>query len=86
MAAQLKNGGYEALLYFFMNYQYDPMIPSKIPATSGLLDQKLHALPPEIKWWLNCLSDEKIGDDEGWNTISRGLFYAGYSAFAKQKK
>lgn len=86
MQKQLSNGGYEALLYFLMHYEYDTALPARIPVTSGLLDQKLHALPPEIRWWLNCLSDETIGDQDGWQLISRGIFYNAYSAFANQTK
>lgn len=84
MQDQLSNGGYEALLYFFLNYKYDQFEVGKIPETQGLLDQKLYALSPELRWWYNCVCDEKIGNIEGWNVISRGLFYEAYIGFCKQ--
>ena len=70
------------MLHFFLNYQYDPS-QLKIPETKGLLDQKFHGLSCELKWWHNCLCDEKIGDHQ-WGDLYRDLFYSAYISFCKQ--
>lgn len=87
MDKQLREGGYEALLHYLINYQYDPIEIGRIPRTEALLDQKLLSMPHEMKWWFNCLNDGKIGITKGggWEVeIIRDDFYESYGVFCKQ--
>lgn len=59
---QLKNGGYQALLYYFLNYQYDKSLPRTILQTQALADHRLHSMPDEMKWWQECLFKEEINE------------------------
>lgn len=86
MESQLQNGGYKALLHYFLNFKYDPNKISEIPMTAALLDQKLLSMPHEFKWWYNCLCDGKIGDKNWGETISRTDFYSAYITFCNQVK
>lgn len=89
MAEQLNDGGYEALLYYFLNYKYDPIIPSRILKTHALLDQKLYSMPHEAKWWYDCLKQGSIKIGDGlWpvDSIRVDDFYAAYSDWADMVK
>jgi hypothetical protein len=85
MADQLKNGGYESLLHFFLHYQYDEALPRTIIKTNALLENKLDSMNHEMTWWHECLCLEKIGDfplrNEGNNDIPAQKFYEHYQSW-----
>ena len=60
---QMKAGGYEALLHYFLHYEYDKLLPRNIPETEALADHRLYSMPEEMKWWQHCLYREAISDD-----------------------
>lgn len=70
---QMKGGGYESLLFFLMNHQYDEIIARTIPQTDALAEQKIHSMPDELTWWHECLLYEKIGDFHLYNDDSNWL-------------
>lgn len=82
---EMNNGGYEALLHFLMNHQYDEAVTRTIPQTEALKDQKLHSMPLEVQWWLNCIEDGRIGDfdleDNEPSEIETDRFYKAYYEF-----
>lgn len=61
---ELEEGGYAALLDFFLNYKYDQNSLRKAPITDALLDQKQLSLPRHAKWLLSCLHDGYIAKDQ----------------------
>jgi hypothetical protein len=83
MQQQMNDGGYEAFLYYLLNYQYDESLPRKIISTAVLQEQKIYSMPNEMKWWHECLArakidDFKLGEDQGNNYISTDVFYTKY--------
>lgn len=80
---ELENGGYGALLHLFLNWQYEDNAPRNIIRTNALLDQKLHSMKDELKWWYDCLSEERIGENPTWPNGENGIltkeFYEAYS-------
>ncbi len=60
--AQLKNGGYQALLHYFLHYKYDEALPRTVLKTDALCENKIYSMPDELKWWHSCLINERIGD------------------------
>lgn len=80
MEAELLNGGYEAFLWYLLNYEYPSNLPRDILHTEALLQQKLHSMPNEAKWWYSCLVSEQIEDSNTkWpEFIECGNFYQSY--------
>ena len=92
---QLRKGndsGYKALLHFLLNRKYDRNIFSEVPKTEALLDQKLHGISDELKWWYEVLVTGKIGDTSPWNdkplgpSIDCDVFYNAYLKWTEQLK
>jgi hypothetical protein len=52
---ELNNGGYEALMYYFMHYPIDKFNLREAPKTEELLEQKLESLNAEERFWYNML-------------------------------
>lgn len=91
IAQQMENGGYEALLHFLMNHKYEDSAPRTIPQTQGLLEQKLHSMSIEAKWWADCLAFERIGDlnfpeDDFEMIVETNRLYKSYSDFCLHQK
>lgn len=90
MQAQMDNGGYESLLHFLKNHQYEDETVRTIPQTEGLKEQKLFSMPTELKWWLDCIENGKIGDfnicDMVENHIETTKLYDNYVAFCQTLK
>jgi hypothetical protein len=54
--AQLDDGGYQALLYHFLNeVDLTDFNVRLVPQTEGLLEQRNHSLPPLEAWWCELL-------------------------------
>jgi len=69
IAGDLRDGGYENLLYFLMNYDLRGYNVRAIPKTSALQDQKILSFSAEEEWWFSKLRDGKImADHESWQT------------------
>jgi hypothetical protein len=86
---QMENGGYESLLYFLQNHQYDEAVARTIPQTQALLEQKIRSMPDEYTWWHECLTYGEIGDDfplrdDTFNYIPSKTFYAVYSKWCER--
>lgn len=79
MERELLNGGYQALMHFFMNYKYDPDEISVIPKTEALLEQKLLSMDPHFKWFYNCLDDGSFEGNGFWPIrVRKDKFYSSY--------
>lgn len=87
MQAQMGDGGYEALLHFLKNHKYEDDTVRTIPQTEALKEQKLYSMPTELKWWLNCIEEGKIGDfiihDDVNNDMETTKFYTHYVEFCQ---
>lgn len=59
---QLKNGGYEALLYDLQNEDISDFNVRDVPSTAALLEQKLRTLDADHKWFFGKLYDGKLLD------------------------
>lgn len=76
IANQLNNGGYEALMHYLMNYEYEESILRDTPKTEALLEQKLHSLSHEEQWWLEVLQKGELPMQNEWSGIcgTRDIF------------
>ena len=61
---ELKNGGYEALLDYFLTTPYDYNFVRMPIKTEALLDQKISGLENETAWFFECLNYRRIGNTE----------------------
>lgn len=64
-----ENAGYRLLLRHLQEVDISPFTVGVAPKTSGLLNQKIHGLPPIYQWWYDCLREGQIiGADfeRGW--------------------
>jgi hypothetical protein len=53
--AELRNGGYEALLYRLLNCDLNTVDLRKIPNTAALVEQKFASLDINTRWWADVL-------------------------------
>lgn len=72
--AQMKNGGYEAMLYDLLRYNISDFNHREVPETPAMIEQKLQSLDPMDHWLL-----EKLMDGE-WVSDPQGDFYSWESA------
>jgi hypothetical protein len=65
---EMKNGGYENLLYELLNWDTTSQNLHKIPRTQALFDQIVASMDSFEKWWLFCLQTGKIDqiNDVDW--------------------
>jgi hypothetical protein len=52
---QLDNGGFEALLYYFLNVDLTDFNVRLVPQTEGLMEQRDQSLLPLDAWWVELL-------------------------------
>lgn len=87
---QMENGGYETLLYFLQNHQYDDSTIRTIPHTDALMEQKLRSMQDEAAWWHECLVYAKIGDypllDDNSNYLKCHELYNNYRTWCDKLK
>lgn len=90
MEREMDEGGYAALLDFFLNYKYKADDLRKAPLTDALLEQKQHSLQPHEKWLFEKLQDgyiKKDGDYFIWPIkIKLDEVYASYLEFCTNMK
>jgi len=53
----MSDSGAENLLHFLLNYDLEDFDVRKVPATSALMEQKIHSLGPEHHWWMERLME-----------------------------
>jgi hypothetical protein len=64
---QLKNGGYEALLYLLLSWDLSKWNLQDVPGTEAKTEQKVLSLEPEMEWWFDKLQDGRIfSNHERW--------------------
>ncbi len=89
---QMKDGGYEAFLYYLLNYKYDKTLPRTIPHTAALADHKLHSMTEEMKWWHECLILGRVGEfkltnnNPPDNDIECSKFFEQYIKYCERMK
>lgn len=67
IAAQMENGGREALLDYLLNYDISDYEVRTVPTTDALRDQKHLSRDPVEAWWFGKLVDgHQIGDEPLW--------------------
>jgi hypothetical protein len=77
IAAELDDGGREALLYDLLHFDLDSVDLRTIPKTRALLDQKERSLDSVPAWWLE--SGRITRHAQGWETpINREALYTDY--------
>lgn len=55
LAAEMENGGYEAMLFDLMNFDLGDWHPRRIPRTEALVEQQSRNLGAEDAWWCELL-------------------------------
>ena len=82
---QMENGGYEAMLYDLLRWEYSLDDLRQAPKTSALLDQIKNTMDVAGKYWIERIEDGTLRNgDEGWSgEISCQELYEGYQEFAK---
>ena len=92
---QMKNRGYEALMYDLLNYDLSEYNVRDVPVTKGLHEQRKMSLDIKHKWWMDCLQkghifDSKNGLEDAFNiwtdTVSNKLLFLSYVAFSERNK
>jgi hypothetical protein len=93
--AELKAGGYEAMLHDLLHYGLSGFNVRSVPETEALQDQKTQSLATELAW-LDAVAHRgyvyksRLGLEdyfEEWETsVSTALLFASYTEFAKERK
>jgi len=83
---QLDNGGYAALLHFFLNKKITSNVWS-IPQTDALFDQKLASMDSGQQYWYSCMSDEFLLDPgEPWpELVEKRRLYEHYLNYTQKR-
>jgi uncharacterized protein DUF5906 len=69
--AEMKNGGYEALLYHFLNeVDCSAVNLREIPKTDALMEQKIESATSEQVWLIDILCSGRLPGDDGGNGVS----------------
>jgi Family of unknown function (DUF5906) len=75
---ELLNGGLEALMYEFMNYDYSDVNLRTAIVTEAQVEQKIESMLGVEKWWFNQLFSGKLpyvySDERGYYVIKEKLF------------
>jgi hypothetical protein len=67
MTAQMRDGGYEALLHHLLSMDLTGFDVRRAPQTCGLQDQKVLSFAPEQAWWYEKLMAGRTFEDrDGW--------------------
>lgn len=83
---QLDHGGYEALLYYLLNYDLSDYNVRIVPQTSALLEQKTLSYSAEEEWWYSKLREGRIlYEHASWATeVLNELLIADYVDYLQQ--
>jgi hypothetical protein len=76
---ELLNGGLEALMYEFMNYDYSNVNLRTALITEAQIEQKAESMTGVEKWWFNLLNTGKLPfvkyyEDKGYYVIKEKLY------------
>ena len=66
---ELDGGGYEALLYFLMNYDLENYNVRNVPETKALRAQKRMSMTPLEEWWYTALREGCL-EGEDWPELA----------------
>ena len=100
IAAQMDNGGVEAMLYDLLKMDISGVNLKKFEQTKGLWEQKIHTMQTHEIYWLERLMDGQIlsylednssyGDfssqNKEWGTVKSNLQHEDYLRFAEKQK
>jgi len=78
---ELKNGGYERLLFELLNFDLSLAHLGDIPQTDALVEQKLRTLKPERQWWYECLHRGWITHGKWQDIIDKNNVHKNYKSF-----
>lgn len=80
IAAEMNNGGLEAMLYDLQHLDISKFSVRNVPQTVGLQEQKLQSLDPFNDWWYNRLLEGSLVATEGsyWGDIPTQILYSDY--------
>jgi len=83
MKKQLKNGGYEAMLHYLLEYDTSKVDVSRIFNTAAMFSQKLESMNPIQKFWFEKLRSGQLQDsDAEWSgLIQSEVLYSQYCDF-----
>lgn len=85
-----ENAGYQSLLHYFLNYQYDESLPGHVIKTPAMAENKIYSMPDELKWWHECLIREEIDGFTLSNNQNNDIlctdFYDKYIKWCEQMK
>ena len=83
---EMENGGYEALLHFFLKYDMTGIDLRTIPKTAALFEQKAASMTAEQGWWIDVLHSGKLpsGCETAGHCPTQSLFEA-YITHANQR-
>ena len=86
IAAELDNGGYEALLHHLMTYDTSQINLREAPSTDALNEQKQLNLSPEESWWYDILHEGRVlPRHETWEqSIAKEELFNDFVGFVKQ--
>ena len=87
MIAQMKKGGYEALLDYLLKYDISEYEVRAIPQTEALQEQKTLSYGPEAAWWFDKLCTGRLlPTDNKWEgRVSRQSMQDEYLLYAQQR-
>jgi hypothetical protein len=87
---EMDNGGREAFLTFLLARTITDEKRKALrhaPRTDELRIQQEATLPPELKWWKDCLWSGEIREGEGWpEEIGTSLLYSEYLMYCDRMK
>jgi len=86
IAAELDDGGYEALLHYLMTLDTSNIDLRTVPSTEALAEQKQLNLNPEQAWWYDKLHEARVlSRHEDWETIvAKEELLADFRRFVKE--
>jgi hypothetical protein len=73
-----KENGLEALMYFFLHFDYSKINFRSAPVTSALMEQRSESMDLEDKWFYNMLNNGRISAEEIVNDqpkVDRNVMY-----------
>lgn len=92
--AEMKAGGYEAMLYDLLHHDLTGFNVRQVPVTDGLQEQRKLSLGKSESWWLDALHrgyvfKSKLGQEEffaEWHeAMTTEVLFASYTDFAKNR-
>lgn len=88
LAAEMNNGGPEALLSFLLSYDYSGVDLRRIPSTAALMENKLRTADPIVRWWAAVLeAGAQIQENDEWqDCIIAGVLLDEFQKFMRNDR